>query len=282
MRLLRFVPGYETNVVVSGKEPLFLLLLAFLVAFALTRLYTRLARRYGWGSGSVHGVHLHHMVVGIIMLLVSGAVAIAVTPASPGIEVLAIAFGVGAALTLDEFALWLYFRDVYWSEEGRSSIDATLMAFVFGALLLVGTSPFGIEQEESELPRAIASAVIGVDVVLALVTFLKGRLMLGLLSIFLPPVGLVAAVRLAKPRSPWARWFYKRNEGKLARSHSRFDERDRRLKQLKDRFYDLIGGAPSDELKHEPQPQLVGGVLSAPPSEHSTPPSGEPGPPESR
>ncbi len=281
MGLFRFVPGYETNVVVSGKEPLFLLLLAFLIAFALTRLYTRLARLYGWGSGSVHGVHLHHMVVGIIMVLVSGAVAIAVTPASPAIEVLAIAFGVGAALTLDEFALWLYFRDVYWSEEGRSSIDATLMGLVFGVLLLVGTSPFGIEQEESEFPRAIASAVIAVNVVLALVTFLKGRLMLGLLSIFLPPVGLVAVLRLAKPRSPWARWFYKRNDGKLARSHTRFDEHDRRLRQLKDRFYDLIGGAPSDEQKREPQPQLVGGSLSFGTSEDASPASAEQGRPES-
>jgi hypothetical protein len=281
MNLFRFVPGYETNVVVSGKEPLLLLLLAFLVTFALTRLYTRLARVYGWGSGSVHGVHLHHMVIGIIMILVSGVVAIAVTPASPEIEVLAIAFGVGAALTLDEFALWLYFRDVYWSEEGRSSIDATLMGFVFGALLLVGTSPFGIEEEESQFPLAIASAVIAVNVVLALVTFLKGRLMLGLLSIFLPPVGLVVALRLAKPRSPWARWFYHRNESKLVRSHRRFDDRDRRLRQLKDRFYDLIGGAPSDEQKREPQPQLVGGSLSLAPSEDPPPPSAERGRPES-
>jgi hypothetical protein len=281
MRVFRFVPGYETNVVVSGKEPLLLLLLAFLVAFALTRLYTRLARVYGWGSGNVHGVHLHHMVIGIIMILVSGVVAIAVTPASPGIEVLAIAFGVGAALTLDEFALWLYFRDVYWSEEGRSSIDATLMGFVFGALLLVGTSPFGIEEEEREFPRAIASAVIGVNVVLALVTFLKGRLMLGLLSIFLPPVGLVAALRLAKPHSPWAGWFYKRNESKLARSHTRFDSGDRRLSALKERFYDLIGGAPSDEQKRQPQPQLGGGVLSVAPSEDPSPASAEREPPES-
>ncbi|MDQ3876369.1 MAG: hypothetical protein M3322_12650, partial [Actinomycetota bacterium] len=169
----------------------------------------------------------------------------------------------------------------YWTEEGRSSIDATLMGFVFGALLLVGTSPFGIEQEESELPRRIAMAAISANVVLALVTFLKGRLMLGLLSIFLPPVGLVAALRLAKPRSPWARWFYGRSEAKLARSRRRFDERDRRLKQLKDRFYDLIGGAPSDEQKRQPQPQLVGGVLTAPPSEESSPASAERAPPDS-
>ena len=101
------------------------MLLAFLITFVLTRLYTRLARVYGWGSAGVHGVHLHHMVVGIIMVLVSGAVAFTTTPDHPWLDLFAIAFGVGAALTLDEFALWLNLRDVYWSQEGRSSIDAT-------------------------------------------------------------------------------------------------------------------------------------------------------------
>jgi len=69
-----FIPGYRHHVVVSGKEPLVLCLIAFLVTFALTRLYTRLARKRGWGSGSVgEGIHLHHMVVGIIFILVPGS-----------------------------------------------------------------------------------------------------------------------------------------------------------------------------------------------------------------
>jgi len=260
LNLFRFVPGYTTHVARAGKEPLILLLLAFLIAFALTRLYTRLARIYGWGSGNVHGVHLHHMVIGIILALIAGATAIAATPGSPWIELLAIAFGVGAALTLDEFALWLYFRDVYWTEEGRSSIDAMLIGIAFAALLLVGTSPFGVEQAEHEFPRTIAFAVISFNVVLALVTFLKGRLMLGLVSIFLPPVGLICAVRLAKPHSPWARWSY--DEAKVERSHRRFDERDRRLEELKHRFYDLIGGRPSDEQPSTAPVDVVGGYLT--------------------
>jgi hypothetical protein len=265
LNLLRFIPGYETNIVLSGKEPLILCLLAFLIAFALTRLYTRLARIKGWGSGSVHGVHLHHMVVGIIMVLVAGLVTIAASPASPWLDLLAITFGVGAALTLDEFALWLYFRDVYWTDEGRSSIDATLMGVVLAALLLVGTSPFGAEQAEHEFGRNVAFGVIALNAALAVVTFLKGRLMLGLLSIFLPLVGLVCAVRLAKPRSPWARWFY--GESEVARAHERFDEHDRRWKRLKDRLYDLIGGTPSEEEPPAPTVQVVGGFLSGRDSE---------------
>jgi lysyl-tRNA synthetase class 2 len=242
--LFRFVPGYHTHITAAGKEPLLLLLLAFLVAFALTRLYTRLARRHGWGSGSVHGVHLHHMVVGIVIVLVAGLLAIAGNPGATARDGLAIAFGVGAALTLDEFALSLYLKDVYWTDEGRSSIDATIMGVLLAGLLLVGTSPFGIGEEQHQQSRTIASSVIGLNVILAVVTFLKGRLVLGLLSIFLPPVGLVCTVRLAKPRSPWSGWFY--GERKLARSHERFDERDRMLHGLKERLYDLVGGAPSE------------------------------------
>jgi hypothetical protein len=99
----------------TGRAPLLLLLAAFLVTFALTRLYTRLARVRGWGSASAGGVHVHHMAVGIVLLLVSGLVEIALQPGGGGRELLAIVFGVGAAFTLDEFALWLYLRDVYWS-----------------------------------------------------------------------------------------------------------------------------------------------------------------------
>jgi len=157
---------------IGGREPVLLLLAAFLVTFILTRVYTRLARVCGWGSVSVGGIHLHHMVIGIVLILVSGLVEIAVRPETPGAELLAIAFGVGAAFTLDEFALWLYLRDVYWCPEGRSSIDATVMGVLLAALLLIGTSPFGIE-DGSEESRAAAFAMLAVNVGPAVVTFLK-------------------------------------------------------------------------------------------------------------
>src|SRR5262245_26203175 len=65
------------------------------------------------------GLHLHHLVWGIVLLMLSGFLRFVTDPATPWAEILAAAFGIGAGLTLDEFALWIHLRDVYWSEEGR-------------------------------------------------------------------------------------------------------------------------------------------------------------------
>ncbi len=241
---------------VGGREPVLLLLGAFLVTFALTRLYTRLARTYGWGSGNVGGIHLHHMVVGILFILVSGLVEIAVRPDTPGRELLAIAFGVGAAFTLDEFALWLYLRDVYWCPEGRSSIDATVMGVLLAALFLVGSSPFGIGGGGE--PRAVVFGMVAVNIVLAVLTFLKGKLTTGMLAVFVPFVGLAGAVRLAKPRSLWSKWFY--GDAKMARARARFEDPSSRLVRLHERFDDLLGGAPS--FMAPLRMEVVGGRLS--------------------
>src|SRR5512146_1511993 len=190
-----------------SREPTALLLAAFVVAFVLTRGYTRVARVRGWGSGSVGGVHLHHLVVGIVLVLLSGLVEIASRPGGLGRDVLAVVFGVGGAFVLDEFALSLYLRDVYWSEEGHGSIDASLLGVLLAALLLVGLSPFGVH-DSGHLPRLIGFALVASNVVLSLATFAKGKLTLGLLAVFVPGVGVVGAWRLAKPRSLWTRRFY--------------------------------------------------------------------------
>ena len=68
-----FVPGYENYVFRAGREPLFFLLLAFLLTFLAVRTYTRLGRARAWGSGSVRGIHVHHSVPGIIALNMSFA-----------------------------------------------------------------------------------------------------------------------------------------------------------------------------------------------------------------
>ena len=84
------------------------------------------------------GRHIHHLVFGILILLIVGygwLADIGTGEDSSSIllsRLMSILYGVGAALTLDEFALWLNLRDVYWSAEGRSSIDAIIL---FGALL---------------------------------------------------------------------------------------------------------------------------------------------------
>ncbi len=119
---------------------------------------------------------------------------------------LAVFFGGGAALTLDEFALWLYLRDVYWCEEGRSSIDAILMGVVLATLLLVGSSPFGLAG--GSMPSAIVFGVAAFNIVVAVLSLLKGKLVLGIAGVFVPFVGIIGTVRLAKPRSLWAKHVY--------------------------------------------------------------------------
>lgn len=224
------------------REPLGVLLAAFLVTFVLTRAYTRIARRRGWGSGSVGGVHLHHIVVGIVLVLVAGLVEIAERPGGLGRDALAVAFGVGSALVLDEFALSLYLRDVYWSEEGHRSIDASLLGVLLAALLLVGLSPFDVHAG-GRVPRVAGAALVALDVALAAVTLAKGKQTLALLAVFVPGVGLVGAWRLAKPRSWWARRRY--GERKLARARARFDDPASLAHRLHERFDDLVGGPPT-------------------------------------
>ncbi|HTZ58488.1 MAG TPA: hypothetical protein VMB49_10345 [Acidobacteriaceae bacterium] len=88
------------------------------------------------------GRHIHHLVWGILILLAVGLcylneVGSGDTPASIfWSRLISILYGVGAALTLDEFALWLNLANVYWSPQGRESIDAVIL---FGSLLAIGT-----------------------------------------------------------------------------------------------------------------------------------------------
>jgi hypothetical protein len=222
--LFHFVPGYRHLVFDEGKEPLFLLLLAFVVAFLCARGYARGARKRGWGSGSIGGVHLHHEVVGIILMLIAGIWAFA--PAGAGRtekEFAAILFGVGAALVLDEFALVFYLRDVYWSNQGRDSVDAAILAVLILGLMLVSTEPFGLADPVSaHRGRFILFVVFASNVVVTAITFLKSKPFLGVAAIALPPFGWLGAARLAKPRSPWARWFY--SPAKTARAESRVSD----------------------------------------------------------
>ena len=95
-----------------------------------------------WWPGNVEtesGLHLHHLVWGISLMLTAGFTAFALKPpASPWYQTAAGAFGIGAGLTFDEFALWVNLRDVYWSEQGRVSLDAVVLVAVFMGLVVLG------------------------------------------------------------------------------------------------------------------------------------------------
>jgi hypothetical protein len=216
----------------------FLILIAFLITFALTRLYTRVARVRGWGSGHAGDIHIHHIVIGMIFILFSGWAALALDPGSPWIELLAIAFGVGAGLTLDEFALLLHLKDVYWAQEGRSSVDAVILATLIGGVVVVGMTPAGLDSSASAY---VIAASVTLAVLASVISILKGKLFLGIVGLFIPILAYVAAVRLARPRSPWARWRYKDNEKKMAKAMARDVKREAR----KTRVRDFLGGKPT-------------------------------------
>jgi hypothetical protein len=228
-----------------GRESGFLVLLAFLVSFLFIRTSARLMRspKVPWWPGSVEagGVHIHHMVWGISLLLASGFTAFVSDLDAPWWQITAIAFGIGAGLTLDEFALWLRLRDVYWSQEGRESIDAVIVCALLGGLVVVGVQPFDLDNTPSAIGTTVAVPSV---VVLAAIAFAKGRTMLGVISIFVPVVGAFAAVRLAKPNSPWAHRRYRgKRAHKLERARARYGP-ERRGEILGTRIRNAIGGSP--------------------------------------
>lgn len=227
----------------SGRGAAFVVLVAFLVSFLLIRTSARLTRSVSWWPGGVQagGVHLHHLVWGICLLLLAGFLAFAAPLRAPWWHLNAIAFGVGAGFTLDEFALWVHLEDVYWSEEGRSSLDAVVIAFSFAALVVIGTRPFGLDD-----PGSIWGTIGVVAVMLGcvLAAAAKGRAFLAVVGLFFPPAAIVGAARLARPSSLWARRRYDAPKLELAR---RRYAPTTRLSRLGARLSDLIAGAPSDE-----------------------------------
>src|SRR6266851_3938390 len=136
------------------RERLFLASVGFLLTFGIVRGITHLIRA---GVGPFNnvtsgGLHIHHLVWGILLLLLVGYVwLLEIGVGSSWVASLsAVAFGVGAALALDEFALWLNLRDVYWEQQGRQSIDAVL---IFASLLSVGISGWPFLRGLADLVR---------------------------------------------------------------------------------------------------------------------------------
>jgi hypothetical protein len=238
---------WHDQLVEHERQGVFLVLVGFLGAFGFIRLSARLGRspRVPWWPGSVvsdSGLHLHHLVWGICLMIASGALGFALFDSSPWFEVCAACFGIGAGLTIDEFALWIYLEDVYWAREGRSSIDAAVIAGAAIMLVLVGARPF--EVDTGSVAGDIFLAVIAAAILLlpVAVCFGKERVLHGTLGIFFTPLAVYAALRIGKPRSPWARRFYgERNPDKQAKAEQRF-RADRRTERFKERFRDAIGG----------------------------------------
>jgi hypothetical protein len=212
----------ESGIEAPGKEVHFLVLAAFLVSFGFIRISAHMIRaQVSWWPGNVEtkgGTHIHHLVCGILLLIVCGYLGLALDPDTPWREVVAVLFGIGMGLTLDEFALWLNLEDVYWSEKGRQSIDAVVVTACLLALTLIGLQfwidvlqallvflGIGGETLSDRESTAVLVALQAIGAALAVICLLKGRVLTGIVGLFLPLVALVGALRRAKPDSRWAR-----------------------------------------------------------------------------
>ncbi|WP_046471870.1 hypothetical protein [Allosalinactinospora lopnorensis] len=249
---------FEQTIVATGRLSLFCLFIGMIVGFVFIRTSTRLIRaQVRWWPGNVAagGVHIHHAVFGVVMMLLGGVAGFAVDPDLTGWRAASGAlFGVGAALVLDEFALILRLRDVYWSAEGRSSISALFVTFAVTGLLLLGARPdvlndFVAAATEGGMQEwLLMLGAILLNLGLAVITVLKGKLWTGIIGLYLPPLLIVGATRLSRPRAPWARWRYHRSGDAPARKLARATKREQRFRQPIARagtwLTELIAGRP--------------------------------------
>src|SRR3954470_1953710 len=246
------------DVVEPGKLPLLLALLSFVVTFLVTRTITRLIRA---GKGpfknnvSASGIHIHHSVPGIVLLIVGALGAVAASSESPWRGVAAIGVGVGASLVLDEFAMILHLEDVYWTEEGRASVQAVALVSACLLLGLIGMTPFGVNDVDPAEQASRWSVVSGTlfTMAMAAICALKGKYRLALVAIFVPPVAYVGAMRVGRPGSPWGQRRYRTPPARRARAVRRTEAFDRRWDPSFRRLGDIIAGRPTDE-----EPAAVG------------------------
>jgi len=255
---------FEQTIVSTGRLPLFCFFVGVVLGFAFIRFSVRMIRaQVRWWPGNVTrgDLHIHHVVFGVVFMLVAGVAGLAIPVETTLWRAVAAAlFGVGAALVLDEFALLLHLSDVYWSERGRTSIDAVFVAVAVSGLLLLGLRPLGANEfltGETDPAQFAGAALIVINLVLAAITLLKGKIWTGLLGLFLPVLLIVGALRLARPHAPWARWFY-RGESRWAEwRRARSADRERRYRQpiilAKIRVQELIAGRHDLPLPRPPR-----------------------------
>ena len=231
----------------SSLRPMMWMFLAILITFLTARTVTRLIRsgsgaRAGLGNVLIAGNHIHHQVFGILIIIGTGIILVSEMPKGAALDAAAAIFGVGVGLTVDEFALWLHLDDVYWTSEGRKSIDA-----IFCVLVITGTLIGGASFVTGRVGTAAwwsSISVIAVNLLLCVICLLKGKIVTGVIGVFIGVVALVGAIRLAKPGSWWAAHRYANRPRRAGRAARRYDQRH---EQRWNRLRDMVAGAPSEE-----------------------------------
>ena len=207
-----------------GHEDELLFFVSFLASFGFIRTSAHLIRaQVKWWPGNVEvgGTHIHHLVWGILLILICGYLGAVERPDDPWQHIAIIGFGIGAGLTMDEFALWLNLRDVYWEKQGRRSIDAVIVVTILAGVAVTGLRLWvdAAEDVESEV-FAVVGAIGLLGFACALVNAAKEKFGMALLSILIPVAGVIGAFRLGRPTSLWARAFY--SQAKVESARERF------------------------------------------------------------
>jgi hypothetical protein len=231
----------------SPLQPMMWMFLAILVTFLTARAVTRLIRSgsgasAGLGNVRIAGNHIHHQVFGILIIIGTGIVLVSETPRGAALDAAAAVFGVGVGLTVDEFALWLYLDDVYWTSAGRKSVDAIFCVLVITGALIGGASFLTGRVGTAAWWSSVT--VLALNLTLCVICLLKGKIVTGVVGILIGVVALIGAVRLAKPGSWWAAHRYASRPRRAGRAAHRYDERH---EERWNRLRDLVAGAPSEE-----------------------------------
>jgi hypothetical protein len=288
-----FVPAmarwFAHDVIDRGRLPLLCCLVAFILTFFVTRTSVRFIRHRAaagrpprwWQPRNVHvgGVHIHHVTFGVVLVMLSGLtlVTLSIRGREPEFTLVATLFGVGAALVLDEYALILHLSDVYWEEDGRTSVDAVFAAVAVAGLLIMGLHPlmfffpFWPATDAVALRAGVAVGGLVLTLPLAVVVVLKGKVWTGLIGMFIVILLVIGAVRLSRPHAPWARWRYSAQPDKMRRALQRERRLRRPIVRAKMWVQCAIAGTPRLPDERAVDAQLDHDVHPAPPPEGTEP-----------
>ena len=242
----------EREFIEPGRLPLFLCFLAFTLTFLITRSITRLIRS---GKGpfkdnvSDSGIHVHHAVPGILILIVGAFLAVGAAGNAGWAEFAGVLVGIGTSLVLDEFALILRLDDVYWAKEGQLSVQMVAITIALLGLVLIGVNPFAIDLDADTAVIVGTSIGIGIHLVFVLITIMKGKFGLTPFAFLLPPAGLIGAIRLARPESRWAERHY--GDKKQRRAVDRAAKFQSRYAPVFNSVSNFIAGAPTEHQRQQ-------------------------------
>ena len=278
---------FEDDIIGRGRLPLLCCLVAFILTFFVTRTCVRYIHHRAergvpprwWEPRNIHigKKHIHHVDVGVLLVMVSGVTLVALSVSGNELEhtASAIVFGIGAALVLDEYALILHLSDVYWEEDGRTSVDAVFAAVAVGGLLVLGLHPFLFfislwhDTTHSVLLRAGVVFAMVLTLQLAVLVVLKGKVWTGLIGMFFVTLLVIGAIRLSRPQAPWARWLYMSRLDKMARALQRERTLRRPVVRAKLWLQYTIAGTP-----RRPDRRMVDALLDQ--EVHPAPPPSQP------